>query len=363
MKYKSLLLLTALILSSSALSGQHVSDSRTFMKAFRTGNNPVLDVSNKYGNLHVSHINGDSIKIRVEVTASSNDESRLNKLMSDVNIGMTMTNETVRAQTILGKNVLTLFESIKGMARSIINFESRLQINYFIECPPETILRLSNSYGDVYIGEETPELSLTLSNGNFDADVINNAITIELTFCNANIRKILKGRLSVSYGELSLKETGDLDLNSRSTKIRIEKAASLDVDSKRDVMILGSVETITGTTYFSEMNVDYLSKDISLVTKYGNISFEEISSGFSLIDVNSSYADFDFSIAQQASYNMEIHHTNAFVSLPGVTPEPQKTEISAENKVYLLTGKVGSSPERARIRIDATKGEIRLFQK
>ena len=68
-----------------------------------------------------------------------------------------------------------LLESFKGLTRNIINYGSRLKIDYFIECPSSTVLRLTNSYGDVYIGDETPELTLKLSNGSLDAGVITNA--------------------------------------------------------------------------------------------------------------------------------------------------------------------------------------------
>lgn len=363
MNYKPLLTAMVLAVCSLTLSGQMITDNRTFKKGFRAGTRPVLDVSNKYGNLHISHSESDSIIIRAEVTASSNDETRLNRMMSDVDISMTMTNETVRAQTILGKNVITLFESFKGLTKSIINYESRLKIDYYIECPPSTILRLSNSYGDVYLGDETAELSLTLANGSLDAGRIRNALSLDLTFCKADIRAVENGRVSASFGELTIREIKDINLITRSMKIRIEEADELNLDSKRDVISIRSAGTITGATYFTDLNADRLNNEISLVTKYGNLSFEEVSGNFSLIDVSSSYTDLDFSITAGASYNLEIHHTNAFVSLPGVSPEPEVTEISAENKVFLTTARVGAMPERTRIRIEAVKGEIRLLQK
>lgn len=212
MNYKSIFIIIVLAFSSHIICAQQVTDSRMYGKSFKVSQRPVLDISNKYGNIHISHSKADSIAIRVEVTASSNDESRLNKMMSDVDISMTMTNETVRAQTILGKNVITLFESFKSLTKSIINYESRLQIDYFVECPSSTILRLNNSYGDVYIGETTPELTLTMSNGALDADVIRNAVSVDLTFCKADIRTIEKGRLSAMFGELTIREAKDLSL-------------------------------------------------------------------------------------------------------------------------------------------------------
>ena len=363
MKYKLYFLLAFMLLSGLTASSQQVSDSKTFKKSFRVGKNPALDVSNKYGNIHISHTTGDSVSIMAEITATSANEARLEGMMSDVEISLTMTGETVRAQTLFGKKVNALFESFKGLTKNIINYESRLQINYFITCPPSTTIRLANSYGDVYIGEETPELTLTLSNGSLDADKVSNALSMNLTFCKAEIRSIEKGRLSISYGELRAKEAGVISLTSRSSKVRIEKARELDLDSKRDDVVIGECFVVTGTTYFSDLIAEQLNRELSLVTKYGNLSCNTISEGFSLIDISSSYTDVDLSMDAKASYGFEIRHTDAFVSLPGVSPVPEKTEISAENKVYLTSGNVGSSPDKSRIRIDATKGEIRLVQK
>jgi hypothetical protein len=363
MNYKIYLTAALLICSIMTVSGQQTTSSRTYMKSFRVGDGPTLDVSNKYGNIHITHAGNDSISIRVEVTASSGNESRLEGMMADVEISMTMTNRTVRAQTVFGKSVNTVLETFKGLTKNIINYDSRIQVDYFIECPPSTLLRLSNSYGDVYIGEVTEELTMTLSNGSFDADAIKNAVSLDMTFCNADIGSVDKGRVSISFGELRVKRAGNVSVTARSSKVRLENAGAINLDSKRDVFNIGTAATVTGTTYFSDIIAEKLTGELSLVTKYGNISFEDVSAEFSLIDINSSYADVDLSMDAAASYSLEIRHTNAFVSLPGVSPEPDKTEISAENKVFLTTGKTGSSPDRARIRIEAVKGEIRLLQK
>lgn len=363
MSYKIFMTATLLICSIITVSGQQTTGSRTYMKSFRVGDRPTLDVSNKYGNLHITNGVNDSISIRVEVTASSGNESKLEGMMAGVEISMTMTNQTVRAQTVFSKSLNTVLETFKGLTKNIINYDSRIQVDYFIECPPSTLLRLSNSYGDVYIGEVTEELTLTLSNGSFDAKGIKNAVSMDMTFCKADIGSVDKGRISVSFGELRVKKAGNVSVTARSSKVRLENVTTINLDSKRDVFNIGTAATVTGTTYFSDISTEKLTGELSLVTKYGNISFEDVSSGFSLIDINSSYADVDIAMDAGASYSLEIRHTNAFVSLPGVTPEPEKTEISAENKVFLTTGKTGSSPDRARIRIEALKGEIRLLQK
>lgn len=353
----------ALMPVSLILAGQQISDSKTLRKSFRVGSDAALEVNNKYGDIHVSHSRGDSITVRVEVTASSNTGEKLDAMMSDVEVSLTMAGETVRAQTTFRKGITPLFESLKGLTKNLINFDSRLKIDYFIECPPYTVLRLTNSYGDIYIGDETPELTLRLSNGALDAAAVRNARLLELTFCKANIRSIESGNIKLSFSELRAKEMGKISLASASSKVWIDNCGSLDLDSKRDNLNIGSAEVITGTSYFSDIIADKVANEINMSVKYGNLSFGNVDRGFSLIDLRSTYTDIDMAVEENAGYSLEIRHTNAFVSLPGFEPRPEPTEISAQNKIYLTKATVGSRPGRSEIRIDATRGEIRVLQK
>ncbi len=209
-------------------------------------------------------------------------------MMSDVDVSITMTNETVRAQTIFNKGVTPLLESLKGLTKNIINYGSRLKIDYFIECPPSAVLRLTNSYGDVYIGDETPELTLKLSNGSLDAGVIKNAELMELTFCKANVRSIIEGEIILSFSELRTKETEDIKLTSASSKVWIDRCGTMDIDSRSDDLSLWRCVTSSPEKhYFSDITTGKLGDELSLAMKYGNLSCENIDKDFSLIDIKS----------------------------------------------------------------------------
>ena len=155
MKYNYPIILMLLLPVSITLSGQEMSDSKTLSKTFSVGDHAALEVTNKYGDIHISHTLKDHISIRAEVTATSNRGDRLDAMMSDVEINLTKNDETVRAETSFSKGITPLFETLKGLTKNLINFDSRLKIDYFIECPAYTALRITNSYGDVYIGDET----------------------------------------------------------------------------------------------------------------------------------------------------------------------------------------------------------------
>ncbi len=120
---------------------------------------------------------------------------------------------------------------------------------------------------------------------------------------------------------------------------------------------------ITGISYFSDIIAGRLTGEINMSVKYGNLSFENIERGFRLIDIRSLYADLDLALEERSGYDLEIRHTNAFVSLPGFTPVPERTEISAQDKIFLTKASAGSQQGRSEIRIDATRGEVRVLQK
>lgn len=363
MNYKIHLIMLILLSGALTVQGQEMSDSKTFKRAFRVGNDPVIEVNNKYGDIQISHSARDSISIRVEITATSNKEDKLDEMLSDVDISINKTNEMVRAETSFTRGVTPLFESIKGLTKNIINYESRLKVDYYIECPHSTIIRVTNSYGNVYIGDDIPELTLKLSNGSLDAGTVMNAPQLDLTFCKANVRSIKKGDIILSFSELRTKETEDIKLTSISSKVWIDKCGTTNIDSKSDDLSFGDASVITGEAYFSDINASRLSNELSLALKYGNLSCENIDEGFSLIDIKSSYTDVDLLMPVKASYTFDIHHTNAFVSISGITPEPERTTVNEENKTYITSGRYGNSPDNSKIKIEASRGEIRIIQK
>lgn len=363
MNYKKMLIMAVMLPAGLVVCGQQFSDSKTLKKSFRTGSNPVLELTNKYGDVHITQSERDSVTVRVEITASSNTGDKIDAIMSDVDVKITTAGETVRAETSFRKGITPLFESLKGLTKNLINFDSRMKIDYFVECPPNTVLRITNSYGDVYIGDEAPVLALKLSNGNLDAAAVGNAEMMELTFSKANVRTIREGKVTLSFSELRTKEAGKIKLAAVSSKAWIDVCETVDLDSKRDDLHFGTVGVMTGTCYFSDIIANRLTGEINISGKYGNLSFENIDRGFRLIDIKSSYADLDLVIEENSAYDLEIRHTNAFVSLPGLTPEPVRTEISAEDKTYLTKGSIGNGANRSPVRIEATRGEIRLLQK
>ena len=83
------------------------------------------------------------------------------KMFDGITVNITDSKYIVRAQTEFTSNINTLFESFKGMTSKIISYDSRVEINYYINIPEYLNLKIENKYGDVYMEDNTGEFRIT----------------------------------------------------------------------------------------------------------------------------------------------------------------------------------------------------------
>lgn len=360
MKYKNIITASLTFLIFNSLSAQSDSETRSFTKTLPVDKETTLDVSNKYGTVQITPWNKDSVYIRAEIKAYSKDRSKTNKMFDGINVNISGSKYIVRAQTEFSSNINTLFESFKGMTNKIISYDSHIEINYYINVPEYLNLKIENKYGDVYMENCSGEFRISVSNGSFKANSLGKNSSINMVFCDAKISSIASGSIDASFSELSIGETGDLSINSISSKYDIKKAGMIRGESKRDKFFIENIESLQGNAYFTDYNVNNLRKEMNLTTRYGSISTEQIEKGFELITVNSSYSDLSLRFDPGTSYNIDIRHINAFLVLPDRNNKTEEKTLNQDKKEFLTTGTVGKNPGKARVKIDATRGNIYL---
>jgi hypothetical protein len=319
-----------------------------------------LEVNNKYGTIHISSWDKDSASIRAEVKAFAGNHSKLNKMFEGVTINITETAFRVRAQTDFTQNINMLFESFKGMTSKLISYDSRVEINYYISIPEYLNLSIENKYGDVYMEDNTGNFSIKISNGSFKANSIGKGSSLSLTFCDATINAITSGKIDASFSEITLGETGDLSINSISSRYDIKIAGILRGESRRDKFFIDKVESLHGNSYFTDYNVNSLGKELNLTTRYGSVNTDLIDKGFETVNINSGYTDISLGFDQSSSYNLDIKHNNVFLILPEKNVNTEKRVLNEDKKEYVTYGTVGKNPGSTKVKIDATHGNVYL---
>jgi hypothetical protein len=360
MNYKNTLTISLILFIFSSLSAQNDSETRSFIKTLPVGKETTMEVLNKYGTIQITPWNKDSAYIRAEVKAYAKDRSKIGKMFDGITVNITGTKYLVSAKTEFTSNINTLFESFKGMTSKIISYDSHVEINYYINIPEYLNLKIENKYGDVYMENNTGEFNISISNGSFKANSLGKKSSITMVFCDAKIKSIVSGNIDASFSEVSIGETEDLSINSISSKYDIKKAWMIGGETRRDKFLIENIGSLQGNAYFTDYKVNTLRKKINLTMRYGSISAGFIEKGFESININSGYSDISLNFDAGSSYNLDIRHINAFLVLPDKNTKTEEKALNEDKKEYVTSGTVGRNPGTAKVKIDATHGNIYL---
>jgi len=360
MNYKTIITVNLILFIFSSLSAQSDSEIRSFIKTVTVGKETSLEVSNKYGTIHITPWNKDSAYIRAEVKAFAPDQAKLKKMFDGISVNITETPYLVRAKTDFTQNINMLFESFKGMTSKLISYDSRVEINYYISIPEYLDLKIENKYGDVYMEDNTGTFSISVSNGSFKANSLGKGSSLTMAFCDATINSMTSGNIDASFSEISIGETGDISINSISSRYEIKKAGIIRSESRRDKFFIDNIETLQGNSYFTDYKVNNLKKELNLTTRYGSVNADLIEKGFEAININSGYSDISLGFDPGSSYNLDIRHINAFLVLPDKNINTEQKALNEEKKEFMTYGTVGRNPGTTKVKIDATRGNIYL---
>ncbi|HUX59587.1 MAG TPA: hypothetical protein VMV77_21635 [Bacteroidales bacterium] len=360
MNYKPIIAVILILLIFCSLSAQSDSEMRSFIKTVPVGKESSLEVSNKYGTIQITPWNKDSVSIRAEVKAFASNQSKLNKMFDGVKVNITDSKYVIRAQTEFTQNISMLFESFKGMTSKLISYDSRVEIDYYINIPEYLNLKIENKYGDVYIENNTGNFSVSVSNGSFKANSLGKGSSIKMAFCNATINSLTSGKIDASFSDISIGETEDLSINSISSRFDIKNAGMVNIESRRDKFFIGNIETLMGNSYFTDYKVNILKKKIDLTTRYGSLNADLIEKGFEGVSINSAYSDISLEFDHSSSYNLDIRHINAFLVLPDNNIKTEQKVLNEDKKEIMTYGTVGKNQGTAKVKIDATRGNIYL---
>jgi len=358
MNFKFTFILFLLFVSPLLLEGQSYSEKRTYQKSFQVTKEMTLEITNKYGAINLTNWNKDSVSIRAEIEAFASNQTRLGKMFEGININFSKSSYYIIAQTDFTQNLNMFFESFKGMTKKLIPYESRIQINYFINLPENINVKIDNKYGDVYMENNDADISISLSNGSFKANSLHNAQEIKLTFCDAKINKIATAKLDASFSEVVIGESKSLSINSISSRIDLKQTGKLHTESRRDKFFIGSIGSVDADSYFTDFKIEELKDEANMITKYGSIYVELIAKSMQLISINSGYSDINLSFDPALSYNLDVRHINAFLTTPEKNARIEKQAINEDKKEYLTSGTIGKNPGNIRVKIDASHGNI-----
>ena len=358
MKPKKILSAALLFFILFPLSAQPVSEKRSYMRSMPLEKDARLEVINKYGDIHITSWKKDSVYILAEIEAFAPNRSRLDKMIKGIEVSISGSEKLVRAETLFGREITVLLESLKGITEKIIEYESKVRINYFINIPDYVDIDIHNQFGDVSLEDNSGIVSVNLNNGDFKANALDRISELSIDFGDAEINSVRSAKLNTTFSKIIVSQSNELVINSTSSRFELGKAGKADIESRRDKFFIDDIYSISGISYFTDYKIGQLNGNTELDLKYGSFDIESINERFENMTIKSAYSDITAGFDASASFDFEIRHINAFVVLPDNNIKSRKEVLNEDRKEYLITGVIGSGTGSRKLKIDATRGNI-----
>jgi hypothetical protein len=273
-----------------------------------TSPNPVIEVSDNFGDVEVMPGDGNRITLDVKKTIRAANQSEADRLSAGFvySISNTGPNEGMKYRIAASSNRrFKASLSIHVPLHSIVTVENR---NGSVSVRGLTgNQEITNRYGDVELHAITGTAKIQNLNGSVHVNDVSDSVTIANSFGPINVANV----------------RGELKISGRNNEIDVDHVEKdLDVESAfQNVDIRDPKAGVNVRSRNGEVNIRLLhnpTKNVSVSAEYGNVTLDIPSGSAFSADVSSRYGniDSDFSELQNTTHNAD-HALNGQVGTGG----------------------------------------------
>ena len=345
-------LLFLALLTGATVSAQDHKSKMNLSREFPATLETTLEIENKYGKIQVVSWDQDQVVVDVEILVTESSASKLKKLKEDISIDFTGTSNYIIVKSKFKSESKRIASELKSVSHTISGSNKHVEINYMVKIPPYMSVVLNNKFGDIYMDDHKGDVEIALSNGALKANRLEGKANISLNFGTAMIETLGSATLKMSYSDITLSEAGQLDLTSKSSKLKVDSINVLKINSRRDKLFFTHVEYLYGESNFTEIWIYDFLRETDLDLKYGKLTVENVLPAFSKIDLKSEFTDVTLLFDKQCHYAFDIlYHKKAMVNLP--KNAKSHTETIQGQDHYRKVGTCGGENPSARVNIEA----------
>jgi hypothetical protein len=323
---------------------------KTIQKAYPLDGDELINLSNKYGKIHVNTWNKKQVSIEVTITAYGANEKIANQRLDEVEIDFDRGSDEIEIIT-LHKSDMDVKTSKKGV-----------HVTYRLNLPPENPLQIQSKFCDIYVGDRLGNVNIKHANGKIVMGNLNGKKNwLQLAFAQTDLAYLASGNLTLSYGRLVLSKANDLSLKADGTHVEIGEADELYIQTNLSNFNVNEVRDIKGTFNSADFRVEHLGGTLDMETKYAR-SFKVVHVGdnFRGVRVRSLYSPIHLLFADEASFTFnakvqfgELKYDSENVSMTIIEDE--------DNKLTQYLARFGSrSKSQSQVEVESQYGHIRI---
>jgi len=336
-------------------------ETRKLRKAFKVTSETNIEISNKYGTIELATWQKDSVVIEVKIYVEEKKRSKLEKSLDNIDFDFTNTPHYLVARTITDKNKSQFESELKRFKETLLQNDGSVEINYKVWAPAVNPMKLENKFGDIYLSDYDGPLNIDLSNGKLKAHDLLKKATITLNFAGATINSLPDGNVNSNYSDVYIKQSGKLNLSSKSSEIELIESQSLLGDSRRDKFRIRELKRIDLEADFSDFRISNLLERANLRLNYGDVEMEKVAANFNDIYIDCRSTDVNLYFSPQSKFNFEFKQTKSDVSLDPVFNVSEKNETDEKEQTIFMRGFFSKKSEGGdKLKLTTTGGNIRL---
>lgn len=351
MKTKTLLLTAILfLLSLSVWAIEEV--KRTISKEFSVSANDEVIVSNKYGNLTISEWGKNKVSFTVEITGRGEKAKIAQEMADRVSVNFNKNGRKISAETVFQEK----------------NFSCNncgTTVNYTINVPTDVYLNLMNKYGNIALNRTDRSFRCELKYGNLTANqLLGESNTIIVKYGNVSLDEAHDIDLEIKYGNLTLEKVKTLKFVSGYSNSKIGSIDKIDLTSKYDNFKIKSLGQLNMTTGYSNFDIGELKKSfIASEIRYGQVRIEKIATDFNEINIEASYTPIRLGITPQHSFQAKLYNRYGNIKTNGLTFQNVNLDDEDDRYSKSISGTAGpSASPSAKITISDRYADI-IFEK
>lgn len=357
-------LILILLMSSHSLKAQYT-DSKALAKGFKTSRNSMVEITNRYGDIHIETWDKDSISAEIKVDVSENSMGKLHDKLRSINFNINQSGQYIIVNTMVGSEKNVLINEFKRFKENIGVNDSKVEITMRIKMPNTLNLRLNNKFGNIYLEDYQGDLNIDMANGKLMAQNLKGFTNLKISFGTAIIQSVDGANLEVNFGKLNLSSGQRVRISSKTSDIDILEIGQLNLNSSRDSYHIRQVNEMDVDAGWTDFDLGEIKKKGSFRINYGILNLEKFQSSIERLYIDSRSTKITLFTNYQQDILFEIV-SNKEIRLPMESRLDSKEVLAQEDKTTRYTGRTGNNlGENAatRLFIKSESGEISLIKR
>ncbi|MHA4893856.1 DUF4097 family beta strand repeat-containing protein [Pedobacter sp. PWIIR3] len=366
--------------------------SKTFTKSFPADQSDKLMLSNQYGSMQIKIWDKREVQVDVDIKSYANTDDEAQKLLDNVTIDASKAGDQITFKTRMDQQNGNWGSGSRNGKR----WRREVRINYVVYMPAANALTLSQSYGNVVMGDLSGALYAKVQYGGFTAQNLSNANNyISVQYGNSTVQSLNGAVIKQQYGSglnigtvnkldlnaqysgvkigtikgdaiikqqygsgLTIGTVDDLNLNAQYANVNITSIrGNAKIDQQYNNITIGTVGKLDLKAQYTSATIGTLSGDGKFDMDYNKLTIADITSGVKNLVVDGQYLSISLNFAGGYNADLDVHTSYASFKYGDRVTAKQLNETKDYSSTKDYTGKIGNGGN-ATVKIRSDYGSV-----